>query len=103
MRVPFKCLKCGAGPQKHGKGKCLAGEGRECEGLICECEDYDNPLTDAEDHGESFENKCASANCYHCGWGGTVPAKPKGAQKWEKQALDAGWTPPPGRAKELGL
>lgn len=86
----FKCPKCGATPQKHGKGKCLAGEGRECDGLICECDPIDNPETDTETHGESFADKCTNANCYHCGWGGTVPAKPKGAQAWEKKALEAG-------------
>jgi hypothetical protein len=30
-----------------------------------------------------------------------VPVRPKGLQPWEKKALDAGWTPPPSRAKEL--
>lgn len=102
MTTLFRCPKCGAEPQKHGKGRCLNGD-RECDGLICECMADEFPDSEHPDHGESFTNPCATANCYHCGWGGTVPAKPKGLQAWERKALEAGWTPPDARKKELGL
>jgi hypothetical protein len=105
MKIEFKCPKCQAPPNDHGKGgpeKCNDRHGRSqdsgCMGFICEC-DNDG----SEGHGESFEDPCPSANCYHCGWGGTFPTKPKGLQAWEKKALDAGWTPPEARKKELGL
>lgn len=114
--LPFMCPKCGAKPHTHGKGgskncRYLDGrEGNDCEGIICEC---DNLVTDGddeaisavdqEDHGQSFTNLCEAANCYHCGWGGTLPQKPKGLQAWEKKALEAGWSMPDSRRKELGL
>jgi hypothetical protein len=98
-RVPWACPKCGAGAGAHGKGgseKCVNRRGSSCAGLICECED------DATDgHGEFFDDPCKHANCYHCGWGGTVPKKPKGLQAWETKALEAGWAAPEARAKEL--
>lgn len=105
MKIEFKCPKCNAPPNEHGKGgtdKCKDLQGRRndsgCNGLLCECDD-----DGGEGHGESFENPCPEAHCYHCGWGGTFPVKPKGLQAWEKKALDAGWTPPEARKKELGL
>jgi len=102
MSKLFKCPKCGAEPQEHGKGRCL-NDDRTCDGLICECSSEEFPESEEADHGESFTNLCTNANCYHCGWGGKVPQKPKGLQAWEKKALDAGWTMPVDRAKELGL
>jgi hypothetical protein len=100
MKIEFKCPKCQAPPNTHGKGgeeKCrYRGEG--CMGFICECDSEGE-----EDHGESFANPCTEANCYHCGWGGTFPVKPKGLQAWEKKALEAGWVPPETRKKELEL
>jgi hypothetical protein len=94
----WQCPKCGAPAGGHGKGACQSGD--LCEGIICECED-DGFLSD--DHGESFSNPCKNANCYHCGWGGTIPLKPRGLQAWEKKALEGGWTPPKERAVQLGL
>lgn len=107
----FRCPKCGATPSKHGKGgedACVELNGRrsvDCTGILCECF-QDAELvrrSDEPDHGESFTNPCEHANCYHCGWCGTLPAKPKGLAPWEKKALEAGWSPPPDRASELGL
>lgn len=74
-----------------------------CEGLICECDIEESPKCNDDDHGESFTNVCTNANCYHCGWGGKIPVRPKGIQAWERKALDAGWSPPAERAKELGI
>ncbi len=96
MKIEFRCPKCGASPKgcpKKAKIPCLSRQ--SCLGFICECSE------EGPDHGTSFEDPCHEANCYHCGWGGTFPCKPKGLQPWEKKALEAGWTPPPARAKEL--
>lgn len=98
--IPWACPKCGAKPDHHGKGgadACLE-ESTICQGLICECEDEGG-----DDHGETFAEPCRHANCYHCGWGGTVPQRPKGLQAWEKKAPEAGWVMPESRRKELGL
>lgn len=101
IRAKWVCPKCGAGAHEHGKGgreKCLSNHSL-CDGFVCECDaEYDDP-----DHGATFEKPCRAANCYHCGWGGVFPPKPKGMQAWEKKALDAGWMPPDARRKELGL
>ncbi len=100
ISIKWACPKCGAEANEHGKGgleKCQSNS-HSCMGFICECEEE----TD-EAHGTTFDDPCREANCYHCGWGGTFPIKPKGLQAWEKKALDAGWTPPAKRAKELGL
>ena len=100
MKIEFKCPKCNALPNEHGKGgaeKCIDRHG-SCMGFICDCS-----KDTGENHGESFEDSCPEANCYHCGWGGTFPIKPKGLQAWEKKALDAGWAMPDKRKKELGL
>lgn len=67
-------------------------------GFICDCEEDTGP-----DHGMTLSDTCPTATCYHCGWSGTFPPKPKGLQAWEKKALDAGWTMPEARAKELGV
>jgi len=101
MKIEFKCPKCGALPNEHGKGgglKCNERRHESCMGFICDCND-----DTGETHGESFEDPCPEANCYHCGWGGVFPVKPKGLQAWEKKALDAGWTMSETRKKELGL
>lgn len=102
LKLEFKCPKCGAVPHEHGKKECL-NEGEECEGIICECDPDEVPDQELEDHGTTFENPCIEANCYHCGWGGSLPVKPKGLQAWEKKALEAGWAPPAARKKELGF
>lgn len=104
IAIPFQCPKCGAKPQKHGSGACQDNP-NDCEGFICECGDYlDNLVAvEKEDHGETFSNPCHFAHCYHCGWGGTFPKKPKGLLPWEKKALEAGWTPSEARKKELKL
>jgi hypothetical protein len=92
----WKCPnpKCGASNDEHGKEPsdiCRGGQAR-CMGLICEC-DRDT----APKHGETFEDPCEHACCYHCGWGGTLPQPPKKLASWEKKALAAGWTPPASR------
>lgn len=102
MKIEWACPKCGALPNSHGKG----GEGAckrarhdiGCGGFLCEC-----MHETARGHGSSFEDPCESAVCDHCGWGGTFPQKPRGLQAWERKALDAGWTPPASRKKELKL
>lgn len=99
--IEFKCPKCGAKPDEHGKGgqdKCRSYRD-QCSGFICECEDDDG----SENHGQSFEDICTTALCHHCGWHGKFPVKPKGLSPWEKKALDEGWVPPESRRKELGL
>jgi hypothetical protein len=105
---PWACPKCGA-IDGHGKGgaeKCNEHGSLPCQGLICECwenGEKEAAASEKDDHGQTLTNPCTNAVCYHCGWGGTVPQKPKGLQAWEKKALEAGWVPPEGRCKELGL
>lgn len=104
----WACPDCGAKHQTHGKGdycKLNAPGHSSCDGLVCECweEGVDEILSGAPDHGISFANPCVNANCYHCGWGGSLPVKPKGLLPWEKKALEAGWAPPAKRKKELGI
>jgi hypothetical protein len=96
-KVKWACPKCGAEPNgKHGKGgvaKCEHGREPDCYGFVCECAD------DSEEHGDSADNPCHVANCYHCGWGGTFPVPlfdPKKLKGWAKQAYAAGWKPPVG-------
>lgn len=99
MKIEWKCPKCGAPANGHGKGgddRCQACERGNCGGLLCEC-DGDT----AKSHGETYADPCEEARCFHCGWRGTFPKKPSGLQAWEKKALDAGWTMPDARAKEL--
>jgi hypothetical protein len=91
MKISWKCPKCGARAGKHGKGKCLSVQ-KDCVGFICECDDEDGKY-----HGISHLEPCHQANCYHCGWGGVFPPRPKKIQAWEKKALESGWTPPKGR------
>jgi hypothetical protein len=95
-KVAWACPRCGADANKHGKGgsdKCLeSGSGRECQGFLCEC-DNDEP---SEDHGQTHEDPCPSANCYHCGWYGVFPLKPAKLKGWAKTAWEAGWRPPAG-------
>lgn len=98
----FKCPNCGAEPEKHGRGglkTCGDRDTRRCQGLICECEDFDNPDFDAEDHGETEEHPCENAVCYHCDWSGRMPVlafDPKKLVGWAKEAWKAGWRPPIG-------
>lgn len=91
----WSCPKCGATAHKKGKGPCMDGYScshRTCEGLICECEDSgEDP-----DHGRTVDSPCPEANCYHCGWGGTLPEKPEKPEKltgWRATAWKAGWRP----------
>ena len=102
LLLKFVCPECGAPPHKHGKGgknKCQS-EGA-CDGFICDCDPRDCPESEEKDHGTSFTNRCTTAVCHHCGWGGTVPRKPKNLAPWEKTAIAAGWTPPEKRLKEI--
>ena len=96
--MKWACPRCGAEPEKHGKG----GESRcnydstPCYGFVCECERD----TDDETHGTTRE-PCPVANCHHCGWGGTFPLPPpkfdpKKLRGWAKTAWGAGWRPPTG-------
>lgn len=94
-KVEWLCPKCGAAPNTHGKGgpsKCNDNSQLGCMGFLCECDDEEEDET----HGTSFTSPCPQAHCYHCGWEGKFPPLPKKAKNWEKQALQAGWTPPPG-------
>lgn len=102
VEIKWACPKCGADANKHGKGgkeKCLDNRrDDECCGLLCECDgDTD------EKHGSNFEDPCTNAFCHHCEWSGVFPVKPKGLLPFEKKALEAGWSPPKKRKKELGL
>ena len=106
-KVPWACPECGAKWNEHGKDGAEGCKDRwapdgTCQGLVCECEDNQRSGS-APDHGETFSDVCRNAVCYHCGWEGSLPRKPKGLQAWEKKALDAGWLPPPKRATELGM
>lgn len=102
--IPWVCPKCGAPHSSHGKGgadKCqyrLSGS-EGCQGLLCDCDELDP----GEEHGTNFKDPCHNAVCYHCGWYGVFPPMPKKLLAWEKKALEAGWTPPEGRRKEIGL
>ena len=102
----WKCPKCGAGAHRHGAG----GEGScksqgECEGLLCECFEYETghaiALSEERDHGISHSNPCKHAACYHCGWGGVMPRPIAGLAQWERKALEAGWEMPAKRKAEL--
>lgn len=102
MKIEWKCPKCGAIPNEHGKGgsaKCQSPHQACCEGFLCDCgEPGDDP-----EHGDTLANPCPEAYCHHCGWGGSFPVKPKGLLAWEKNAIEAGWAMPDARAKELGM
>lgn len=102
MSLEWKCPRCEAPANAHGKGgksKCKGPYGNGlCEGFLCECDD------DTDDvHGSSYAEACPAARCHHCLWTGVFPAKPKGLAAWEQKALDAGWEMPAARKKELGL
>lgn len=98
VRYKWECPKCGAKDNAHGRGEtAVCDRSGTCGGLLCEC-DIVAPLPM---HGEVLDDPCEEANCYHCGWGGRLPALPKKLAPWEKKALEAGWAPPPARAKEL--
>lgn len=111
IKIEWACPKCGAVANAHGKGgsnKCedrLSRNGEDCSGFICECDGDEGGIDIATEggHGECFSNPCPTATCYHCGWGGTFPKRPKGLQPWERKALEAGWAPPEKRKKELGI
>lgn len=77
----WKCPKCGATPDSHGKGKCeyTQGGSGSCYGFVCEC---DNDRCEATD-----SDPCPAANCYHCGWGGTFPPPPIKLKGWAKTAV----------------
>ena len=97
-KIRWACPECGATPDNHGKGGEERCDGRRtsagCGGFVCEC-DAD---TDSG-HGDSADDPCHNATCYHCGWGGTFPPppfNPKSLKGWAKQAWAAGWKPPAG-------
>ena len=101
----WACPRCGAKANKHGKPANACKDSRTltgCTGFICECDSvFDAELTAAEmkAHGESAEAACPNAECYHCGWSGTFPARafdPAKLKGWAKQAYEAGWRPPAG-------
>lgn len=84
----------------HGQGPCADEKESLCSGFICECSSDES---DADGHGDTYGMPCKEAHCYHCGWQGVFPKPPSKAAPWEKKALEAGWTPTPQRAVELGL
>jgi hypothetical protein len=101
--IEWKCPKCSAIPNSHGHGgreACVYKEKSltDCYGFICECHD-----PTGVNHGETYEDRCYNAVCYHCGWSGVFPRPIKGIAPWESKALAAGWTPPAARAAELGI
>ena len=108
-KIKWACPKCGAEPEKHGRGgidECIERTATEksCQGFLCECgwgEDDDGTVAPNErvDHGETQDNPCTNAVCYHCGWDGIFPPPPVDVKKlkgWAKTAWDAGWRPPTG-------
>ena len=99
--IEWACPKCEAPANKHGKNECRDRHtrGGDCPGFLCECED--GATSEQADHGTTFANTCSNAVCYHCGWFGHFPVKPRGLAPWEKKALDAGWSPPPDRLREI--
>lgn len=104
-QIEWACPRCAAPPNKHGRGECKDrfARGSSCPGFICECdsslEDFER--SEREDHGLVFTNLCPTAHCFHCGWSGDFPVKPRGLASWEKKALDAGWSPPAERRREI--
>jgi hypothetical protein len=78
-KYEWKCPKCGAPHGACGKGECKCTySGGCCDGLVCECEEVnitDNDID--ENHGLYIDNPCHNAHCYHCGWEGRFPPKPK--------------------------
>ncbi len=101
VKIEFACPKCGTTPNGcSGKAKQTCdsrSHGHACGGFICECGE------EGADHGYTFADVCRDTHCYHCGYRGSFPVKPKGLQAWEKKALEAGWSPTEARAKELGI
>lgn len=96
--MKWACPKCGAEPDKHGKGACCAASvGPCCDGFLCDCDDDGT----TPDHGETHAHPCPSAKCYHCGWEGKFPRPSRNMKAWEKAALAAGWTPPSGWEEAL--
>ena len=83
-KVKWKCPECGALAHKCGKGKCIGVElyDGSCQGMICECEDSHS--YDDQNHGESLDNPCFNAACYHCGWDGSFPVSKVKKEKREK-------------------
>jgi hypothetical protein len=69
----WKCPKCGAPANGHGEGECGSPNAGAitCSGLLCECDQ--DAQSSRRDHGETTSNPCPNANCYHCGFSGTVP------------------------------
>lgn len=99
-QIEWACPKCAAPANNHGKGECRDrfARGSDCPGFICECDDE---KSEQADHGTTFTNVCSNAVCYHCDWSGDFPVKPRGLASWEKKALDAGWSPPAERRREI--
>lgn len=100
-KIVWKCPKCGAKANEHGKGDCCDPSFGSCMGFLCECDEDD--IINPKSHGEALNNICKNACCYHCGWKGKFPKPPKGLQAWEKKALAEGWTPPQKRLDELNI
>jgi len=95
--TPWRCPQCGATFRECGGGACLSRR-TSCGGLGCDC-GWDDEASNLEDHGLVHSNPCHNANCYHCGWGGTLPAPifdPIELEGWAKTAWAAGWKPPAG-------
>lgn len=64
----WACPRCGAGANECGKEIAHLHTGEpcndeRCNGFLCEC-DWDT----SEEHGQTLSDRCANANCYHCGW-----------------------------------
>ncbi|MGD9211733.1 MAG: hypothetical protein PVI90_13185 [Desulfobacteraceae bacterium] len=78
-KYEWKCPKCGAPNNACGEGECACTYTiGYCDGFVCECEDVNNNDDNVdEDHGLYMDNPCHNAACYHCGWTGRFPPKPK--------------------------
>ena len=88
MIASWNCSECTAPYAGHGRGGCKDYPGLKdpvrpeaCSGFCCECPGFADPK-----HGESLDDTCRLAHCYHCGWEGAFPPV----------APAAGWRPPAG-------
>ena len=110
--TPWKCPKCTAPPNDHGRGGadlCKSrGSSSYCEGFLCGCNDVlldgdfateERTSITADDYGNTLDNPCRNATCHHCGWAGTFPVgavNPDKLRGWAKTAWANGWRPPAG-------
>ncbi len=70
-KAKWACPECGmdhTGKHKRTLQKSCQAARKECGGFVCECED-----ATAKGHGDTLEDPCPYAVCYHCDWAGQFP------------------------------